>query len=72
MATSFAIAVHQAVVSWNGVIWVKDERGGAYHWAGQLSSRMGEDQSAATRKNLGRAVFANVSRSSPNTIRGWS
>ena len=44
---------------WNGVIWIRDERGVAYHWAGQLSSRLGEDQSAATRKNLGRAAFAN-------------
>ena len=44
---------------WNGVIWVRDELGCAYHCAGQLSSRMGEDQNAATRKNLGRAAFAN-------------
>ena len=44
---------------WNGVIWIRDERGIAYHWAGQLSSRLGEDQNAATRKNLGRAAFAN-------------
>ena len=44
---------------WNGVIWIRDERGVAYHWAGQLSSRLGEDQNAATRKNLGRAAFAN-------------
>jgi putative DNA primase/helicase len=44
---------------WNGVIWTRDERGVAYHWAGQLSSRLGEDQNAATRKNLGRAAFAN-------------
>jgi len=44
---------------WNGVIWIRDERGVAYHWAGLLSSRLGEDQNAATRKNLGRASFAN-------------
>ena len=44
---------------WNGVIWIRDERGVAYHWAGQISSRLGEDQNAATRKNLGRAAFAN-------------
>ncbi len=41
------------------MIWVRDERGLAYHWAGQLASRLGEDQNAATRKNLGRAAFAN-------------
>ena len=44
---------------WSGVIWARDERGGAYHWAGQLSSRLGENQNASTRKNLGRASFAN-------------
>ena len=44
---------------WNDVIWIRDERGVAYHWAGQLASRLGEDQNAATRKNLGKASFAN-------------
>jgi putative DNA primase/helicase len=43
---------------WNGILWVRDQTGLAFHWARELARKTAEDQNARKRYIIQRRAFA--------------